>query len=48
MANITVNLGSPVTGNYKVTFRDDNGVLLSSPYLTQNQIISLSNSSSVS
>lgn len=45
MANITVNLGSPVTGNYKVTFRDDNGVLLNSSYLTQNQIISLSNSS---
>lgn len=45
MANITVNLGSPVTGNYKVTFRDDNGVLLSSPYLTQNQVISLSNAS---
>ena len=44
MANLTLNLGSPVTGNYRVSFRDDNGNLLSSPYLTQNQVISLSNS----
>lgn len=45
MANLTLNLGSPVTGNYRVSFRDDAGNLLTSPFLTQNQVIALSNSS---
>jgi hypothetical protein len=45
MANLTLNLGSPVTGNYRVSFRNDEGNLLTSSYLTQNQVINLLNSS---
>lgn len=43
MANVRINLSNPVTGTYRVSFRDSSGNLLTNPQLTQNQLVNLNN-----
>ena len=43
MANLSINLASPLIGSYRVSFRDSEGNLLTNPLITQNQTVVLNN-----
>lgn len=45
MANLSINLATPLIGTYRISFRDSSGNLLSNPLLTQNQLVVLNNQS---